>query len=156
GAFVFARAEDLDDLYPTTSGISEWSRDIVFVRPNQFVVYDRTTSSGATADPHLSWHFSPTPVLATSPSPGAVRYDVADGAVFKGAFTTLLPAAATVSTPENVYDSNKLYAIRVRGPSSGSIKWLTVFDTATSAAGVALSSRIETSNANGALLASTT
>jgi hypothetical protein len=155
--FVFARAENLDDLYVATSGITEWSRDVMFVRPNQFVVYDRTTSSGTTADPNMSWNFAPTPVLAAPPSPGAVRYDVADGTVFKGAITTLLPAAATVSAPENVYGSNKLYTIRVRGAAtSGSIKWLTVFDTASSAAAVSLASRIETPNANGALLASTT
>ncbi len=157
GGFVLARAENLDDLYPSTSGISEWSRDVVFIRPNQLVVYDRTTSSGATADPHLSWHFAPTPVLVAPPSPGAVRYDVADGAVFKGAITTVLPAAATVSGPENVYASNKLFALRVRGAAaSGSIKWLTVFDTATSADAVAIAAGIQTLNANGALLASTT
>jgi hypothetical protein len=154
GGFAFARAENLEDLYPATSGITEWSRDVVFVRPNRFVVYDRTTSGGTGADPHLSWHFAPTPVLAAPPSPGAVRYDVADGTVFKGAMTTLLPVAASV-TAENVYGSNKLFALRVRGPASGRIGWLTVFDTATSAGAVALASRIETPNANGALLAST-
>lgn len=154
-AFVFARAENLDDLYPSTSGISEWSRDVVYVRPSLFVVYDRTTSSGSGADPHMSWHFAPIPILVAPPSSGAVRYDVADGAVFKGAMTTLLPANASVSTPENVFSSNKLYGIQVRGPSSGSIKWLTVFDAATSSAAVATASRIQTMNANGALLTST-
>lgn len=155
GGFVLARAENLDDLYPSTSGISEWSRDVVFVRPSVFVVYDRTTSAGTGADPHLSWHFPPTPVLAPPPSFGAVRYDVADGATFNGAMTTLLPVAAAVSPPESVFASDKLYALRVRGPASGSIKWLTVFDTAASAAAVALASRIETPNANGALLTAT-
>lgn len=155
GSFVLARAEQLDDLYPSASGITEWSRDVVFLRPRLFVVYDRTTSGGPTPDPHLSWHFAPTPVLAASPSPGAVRYDVADGAVFKGAMTVLLPAAPNVAAPENVFGSNKLYAIRVRGPATGSIRWLTVFDTAASAGSVAIASRIQTLNANGALLAAT-
>jgi len=73
--------------------------------------------------------------------------------LFRGAITTLLPADANVSTPENMFGSNKLFALRVRGATpSGSIRWLTVLDTPTSAGGVALASRIQTMTANGALL----
>jgi hypothetical protein len=149
--FVFTRAEYLQDLFPAASGITEWSRDLVFIRPSTLVVYDRTSSGGVAADPHLSWHFAPTPSLVASPA-GTTRYDVADGAVFKGAITTVLPANATVTAPQNFFASNKLFGIQVRGPAEPSTRWLTVFDTAASSAQVANASRIESMNASGVLL----
>lgn len=150
--FVLARAEHLEDVFVAASGVTEWSRDLVFIRPSTLIVYDRTTSSGVAADPHLSWHFAPTPVLVASP-PGTVRYDVADGAVFKGAITTVLPANPTVSAPQNFFGSNKLYGIQVRGAVEPSTRWLTVLDTAATSAAVANASRIESLNASGVLLA---
>jgi hypothetical protein len=67
--------------------------------------------------------------------------------------TTVLPAGAQV-TPVNVFNLSKVYRLEVRAPSpAADMRWLTVFDTATSAAGVAAATKLSaSSNVNGTLL----
>ena len=154
GAFVLARAENLDDLYPATSGITEWSRDVVFIRPTTVLVYDRTTSGGrdrrSASELALRTHPGPRGSAVTW---GRALRRVRRRGVQGRDHDRCLPENPTVSAPENMFASNKLFGIQVRGPSTtGSIRWLTVFDTATSSAAVAIASRIQTLNANGALL----
>ncbi len=153
GGYVISKARDLEDVFRTAAKVSSWSRDVVYVRPSVFVVYDRTSVSDLSGDQHMNWHFSPTPVAVSAPSAGAKRYDVSDGFGFKGTMTTLLPANASTSAPINVFDSNKLYRIEVR-PSNAATdqRWLTVFETATGAPAVKLASTIATTKVNGALL----
>ena len=151
--YVFTRAENLDDVYKSGANITEWSRDVVFVRPRFFIVYDRTNSG--TGSPHMNWHFAPNPTaVSPDPSPGAKRWDVIDGSLFRGSMTTLLPASALISET-SPFSSNKLYQLKVSGPGSGSNKWLTVFDAASTAAAVAPASTIQTMTTNGSLLTGT-
>jgi hypothetical protein len=147
--YVLARSRDLEDTYRTTSGVTSWSRDVLFFRPSTFVVNDRTTVTNTTGDQHMNWHFPPLPTVATAPSPGARRYNVNDDANggFKGALTTLLPTNAVLSV-DNVFTSNKLYRIEVRPAAAATdMHWLTVLDATATAAGVALGS-VATSSAN--------
>jgi len=159
--YVRTRAQNLEVLYPSSAAIQSWTRDVVFVpnansttTPGVFVVFDRTVTTGAAQDPHMSWNFPPG---VTHVSGG--RYNVTDGQGFKGALTYLLPTGATASTV-NVYTSNKLYQLQVRPAStaSGTTNWLTVLDTANSAGGVAAATIPSglSSNVNGVQLAGST
>jgi hypothetical protein len=128
--------------------VSAWTREVVYLRPSQFVIYDRTTVS-TVSDEHLNWH-----VLFTPSAVSATRWDVTNPtAGYMGAMTTVLPASAQV-TPVNVFNLGKVCRLEVRAPSpAADMRWLTVFDTASSAAGVAAASRLSaSSNVNGTLL----
>ncbi|HXU72622.1 MAG TPA: DNRLRE domain-containing protein [Polyangia bacterium] len=150
GSWVALAADHLADVYPSADGVSAWTRELVYLRPNQFVVYDRTTVS-TVSDEHLNWHLLFTPSAVSS-----TRWDVNNPtAGFMGAMTTVLPAGAQVSAV-NVFNLSKVYRLEVRAPSpAANMQWLTVFDTASSAAAVAAASKLtSSSNVSGALLAS--
>ena len=165
--YVLTQAEHLKDIYPSTSNITSWSRDVVYLRPSIFVVFDRTVTTG-TVDPRMSWNFPPQPAPVNDPSPGAHRWDVDDVAVgFKGSITTLLPQNASVQTGkiyQGTYTNqqqqqvsvDKMYRVDVRPPSpaAGTMNWLTVLDASTSAGNVAVGQLPGnlSSTANGALL----
>jgi hypothetical protein len=74
--YVLVRGSGLQDTYRSTSGVTSWTRDVVYLRPSLFVTYDRTVVTSTTGDQHMNWHFVPTPASVTAPSSGARRYDV--------------------------------------------------------------------------------
>ncbi len=157
GGYARLRGDALEQVYQSGAGISSWTRDVVYLRPSQFVVYDRTSVANTSGDQHMSWHLFFTPSQGTPPSPGAVRYDVVNPtAGYLGAVTTVLPASAGTSLV-NVFDSGKIYRLEVRPSSPATdLRWLTVFDTASSSGAVAAASALAaSSNVNGVLLAST-
>jgi len=145
--------------------VLSWAREIVYLRPNQFVVYDRTRKGSAIDDQFLAFHFPALPVAASAPS-GSTRLDVTYS-VYAGAMTTVLPANATTTTigmyPPNDTDPGskpvKVWQVQVRAPNTNtSQQWLTVFDLSTSAANVAAASKINVTSgaATGTLLARST
>jgi hypothetical protein len=147
--YVLARGSGLRDVYRAASGVDSWTRDVVYLRPNVFVVYDRTVVSSTTGDQHMNWHFIPTPAEVGAPSPGARRFHVTSASAgFVGAMTTLLPRNADVDMV-NVFGFNKLYRLEVR-PLSPAVaaSWLTVFDASASASAVALASRLTAADGN--------
>jgi hypothetical protein len=150
--YVFARAVELDDVYLPSANLTTWTRDFVYLRPNTFVVYDRTTVGNTSGDQHLSWHFPPRPEQTTPPSTGAARFEIKDPNVsgdFKGAITTLLPANANISRVD-VFDSHKFYRLEVRPQTPATdMRWLTVFDTASLGTSLGTPTTITTSNVNG-------
>jgi hypothetical protein len=159
-SYVYTRADRLEEVYQASHGITAWTREVVFLRstaptstwPGVFVVYDRTTTGSG--DPHLNSHTPPQPVSVAAPSATARRWNVTDSVGFKGAIITLLPQNALNNSPVNVMAS-KLFRVEVRPPSFAStLRWLTVLDPATSAAGVAASVEVASPSANvkGALL----
>jgi len=147
--YVLVRGSGLQDAYRGTSGVTSWTRDVVYLRPSLFVTFDRTVVTSTTGDQHMNWHFVPTPASVTAPSSGARRYDVTSASAgFVGAMTTLLPASAAVSTV-NVFNFNKLYRLEVRPPTPATTsQWLTVFDASASAGAVALASRLTAADGN--------
>jgi hypothetical protein len=146
---VLVRGSGLQDAYRSTSGVTSWTRDVVYLRPSVFVTYDRTVVTSTTGDQHMNWHFVPTPASVTAPSSGARRYDVTSASAgFVGAMTTLLPTSAAVSMV-NVFNFNKLYRLEVRPPTPATTsQWLTVFDASASAGAVALASRLTAADGN--------
>ncbi|MBV8758842.1 MAG: hypothetical protein JO257_16255, partial [Deltaproteobacteria bacterium] len=156
--YVYTQADKLEQMYPSTANITSWTRDVVYLRPSIFVVYDRTVTNGAPVDARMSWNFPPVPTLGTPPSSGAVRYDVNDSVSgFKGSITTVLPASAQVglSNSSGIDGSGKMYGLDVRPASAASsLQWLTILDASSSSSAVALASIPTgiTSNVKGTLL----
>jgi len=165
--YVYALATQLENMFrPNRNGnpqVASWAREIVYLRPNQFVVYDRTRKGSTANDQFLAFHFPALPVAASAPS-GGKRIDVTYKTIYAGAMTTVLPASATTKTigmyPPNDTDPGstpvKVWQVQIRAPNTNaSQQWLTVFDLSTSAANVAAASRIgvTTGAAVGTLLA---
>ena len=95
GGYVRARGSKLEQQY-TSGAVTQWTRDVAYVRPGRFVVYDRTTVPGSGTDQWLAWHVPGTPARSVS-SDGTPRFDVGSGST-GGTVRALLPKTATVST----------------------------------------------------------
>jgi hypothetical protein len=167
-SYVYVLATQLENMYRAktngTAQVASWSREIVYLRPNQFVVYDRTTQGSLGDDQFLAFHFPSLPVAGTAAT-GGTRIDVTfGGTLYAGAMTTVLPVSATTTTigmyPPNDTDKGskpvKVWQVQVRPPNTNiSQLWLTVFDTSATAASVAAASKITVTSgaATGTLLA---
>src|SRR5437763_4619651 len=86
GSYVLAVGQFLEDMYrpfqticQDKSPITSWSRQIVYLRPSQFVVYDRTGICDSSLDQYLAFHFPASPVEVASPGTGLHRFDVLNG-----------------------------------------------------------------------------
>ena len=157
GTYVIAVGENIEDMYRpfnTICGakpVTSWSRQIVYLRPSQFVVYDRTGICNASLDQYLAFHFPGPPVEVTAPGAGLHRYDVTNG-TFAGAMTTVLPADASIAITDHVAPDSKVWnklwrgEIRPTGAAAASRVWLTVFDLAPSSSEVAAATPITVVN----------
>ncbi len=154
GSYVLAVGQFLEDMYRPfqticagVSPITSWSREIVYLRPSQFVVYDRTGICNASLDQYLAFHFPANPVEVASPGAGAHRFDVNNGQ-FAGAMTTILPANPSFTITDHVAaDSatwNKMWRTEIRpsGTPVASHLWMTVFDLASSSSQVAAATAV--------------
>ncbi len=145
--YVYVLATHLEDMYRVFSAgpaVSAWSREIVYLRPNRFVVYDRTVKGSAGYDQFMAWHFPANPVAAGTTA-GQNRLDVTYQGNYVGAMTTVLPANATTATLPLYPGDNpvKAWQVQVRPPDATvSQTWLTVFDLSSTAANVATASPV--------------
>ncbi|MFZ5353672.1 MAG: hypothetical protein ACOZCL_13260 [Bacillota bacterium] len=161
GSFVQARAEKLEDMYydqwEPQYNVDSWTRDMIYIRPGIFIVYDRTNVN-QNNDQRMNWHTFRSPELVSTEN-GITRYDISNTTNgFIGSISTLYPAAHNI-TIENVFESDKIYRLEIRPDDiANSQKWLTVFDAAASADQVAAAHRLSaeegncSSNVIGALL----
>ncbi len=175
-SYVLSLATHLEDMYVNDGSghaqVAAWSREALYLRPNRFLVYDRTTAGNATGgitadDQFLAFHVPANPVSASAPT-GEKRFDVTYNATYAGAMTTILPANNT-ATVIGMYPANgsgghaqtassptKVWQVQVRAAdSAASQKWLTAFDLDSSAAAVASGSAINVTSGSavGALFA---
>ena len=120
GSYVRARGAAIEQMYTPGGTVTQFVRDVAYVRPGTFVVYDRTTSATAGTDQWMSWHVPGTPTQSTS-SNGAPRFDVPTG----GTIRALLPAGATTATT-NVM--NVVTRVEVHS-SAATQDWLTTVTT---------------------------
>jgi hypothetical protein len=114
GTYVRARGAQLEQQY-TSGAVNQWVRDVAYVRPGRFVVYDRTTVPGASTDQWMAWHVPGTPARSAS-ADGTPRFDVGGGTI-----RALLPRGANAST---VGVLNAVTRIEVHAPAA-SQDWLT-------------------------------
>jgi hypothetical protein len=176
--YVLTLATHLEDMYVKDGGghaqVAAWSREVMYLRPNRFLVYDRTTAGNASAgntadDQFLAFHFPANPAVASAPT-GEKRYDVTYKTAYAGAMTTILPANNTTSViamyPANGSGSHaqtasnptKVWQVQIRAPNSAASQtWLTAFDLDSSAVSVATASALNVTSgaAVGGLLAAT-
>lgn len=142
GAYVYVLATGLEDMYRRFAGgaaVAQWSRQVIYLRPGRFVVYDRTTAGSTAYDQYLAWHFPASPVTSTTGA-GGNRIDVTLGGQYAGAMTTVLPLNAGLTTTAMYPSSNpaKAWQVQVRAPTTAaSQQWLTVFDLSGSLGAVA-------------------
>ncbi|MBZ5602288.1 MAG: hypothetical protein LAO79_08280 [Acidobacteriia bacterium] len=168
GSYVLSVGQFLEDMYrpfqticADVSPITSWSRQVVYLRPSQFVVYDRTGICDASLDQYLAFHFSANPVEVAAPVQGEHRFDVNNGQ-FAGSMTTILPANASITTTDHLStDSttwNKMWRTEVRAPGAKTANhlWMTVFDMAPTSSQVAGATAVNVTSGNavGALLQS--
>jgi hypothetical protein len=176
GSYVLSVGQFLEDMYyafhdPSTGtpticpsaahAVTSLSREIVYLRPSQFVVYDRSTICDASLDQYLAFHFAANPMEVTATGPGLHRFDVNTGQ-FAGSMTTILPANAAFSTTSQFSTEpvtwNKVWRTEIRPTDAPTAtrRWMTVFDLAPSSLQVANATGVNITSgpAVGALLQS--
>lgn len=150
GNYVLVQAVYLEDQYRRFAagpGVASWSRQVVYLRPNRFVVYDRTTEGDSSYDQYFNWHFPANPAAGSAPA-GETRLDVTYNGTYVGAMTTVLPKGAATTTVPLYPTSNpvKVWQVQVRPPDNNVTQtWLTVFDLSSAAAKVASASPVTVS-----------
>ncbi len=151
--YVYVQATGLADMYrPFKAGlaVTGWTRQIVYLRPNLFLVYDRTSNSSSSHDQFLAWHFPAMPVAGAAAS-GQNRLDITYNGVYVGAMTTVYPVNAALTTIALYPTSNptKVWQVQERPGSAGASQtWLTVFDTAATPAAVAAAAPVTATQGN--------
>jgi hypothetical protein len=146
-----------------SSAVTSLSRQIVYLRPSQFIVYDRSGICDSSLDQYLAFHFPANPVEVPAPAPGLHRFDVNTGQ-FAGSMTIVLPSnAVTVTTSQLSTDTrtwNKVWRTEIRATDAPAAtrRWLTVFDLAPSSGQVASATSVNVTGgpAVGVLLQSST
>jgi hypothetical protein len=117
GAFMHARGRAIEQMYSPSGVVTQFLRDVAYVRPGTFVVYDRTTVTNGASDQWTAWHVPGTPSQTTA-ADGTPVFGVTTG----GAVHALLPTAATVATTALLGVATR---IEVHS-SAASQDWLTV------------------------------
>lgn len=126
GSYVAMQGARLEAMYPKNTA-TNWTRSIVYMRPNIFVIAD-TTSIPAAHDQFQQFYVAATPKEITSIVAGAHQIRVTNGSGVVGTVTTLLPEMNKVALT-NVFSSNKVYRLEVRPGNAGtSQNWLTTFE----------------------------
>ncbi len=147
GAWVYSKGSHIEDMYKTFNagpGVASWSREVLYLRPHQFIVYDRTEKGASSYDQYLAFHFPAKPAGASA-LPGQKRLDVSYNGHFAGSATFVYPENPGLTTTALYPDSNpvKAWQVQVRpGTASVTQHWLSVFDTATTAARVGSTHRV--------------
>jgi hypothetical protein len=142
GAYARFRGSRIEGMYLSGAQISNWTRDVVFLRPNRFVVYDRTHVN-VDADQRMHFHLGRGAVAV-----GPGRWDVtASGLGFVGSMITLLPVSARTNLVD-VFSVGKVYRVEIRPPLGGPLaqRWLQIFDAGSSAGAVAQAIALTTQN----------
>jgi hypothetical protein len=150
-SFVFMRASQLEDMYPRTGTptISAWTRDVIYLRPDLFVINDRTNVTDQNVDQWLRFHFAGAPTRVADPSSGVSRYDIGSGASYAGSVSNVLPVGHQQQVTPTIFSGSDVSRIDVRaGTPAKQNQWMTVVDAAGSPAQAAQASRLSASDGN--------
>jgi hypothetical protein len=93
GVWVRARGAQIEQMYTPAGSVTQYMRDVVYVRPGRFVVFDRTTVPTGTDDQWIAWHVPGAPTQSKS-ADGTPRFDTTTG----GTIRSLMPTAAKPAT----------------------------------------------------------
>lgn len=127
---------------------SAWTREVFFLRPKLVVVHDRTTVLNDKDDRATFWTFGRALTLMASTN-GMTRYDAESNGVYRGTFTSVLPASPSTVTLVDHDQMHFLYRIEVRPAvmDHKSDTWLAVLEAANSPREVTPLKRISAHNA---------
>lgn len=124
--FVAFTGTRLEDMY--SSGVERWTRDVVYIRPDIFVVHDKTKTAQSTEDQHLSFHLTHNPEAREILKVGNHRYVVKQNGTYIGSVSAVYPIQKK-SKLVDVFGSNKVFRFEIYpGDSATEQTWLTVFD----------------------------
>ncbi len=145
GAYVYSRGVGLetlfayDELKPGFFPVAKWGREVLYLRPRVFVVYDRTGKRDSADDAnlrytqYLAWSLGKTPRITSGANDPMLRVEVADNGAMKGILTTVLPAQSTAAI-EDLGGYGIVHQLRVAPPANtASTHWLTIVDASTTA-----------------------
>ena len=138
-SYVYSRAVRLDTMSAVSptghTAVAGWDRELLYLRPKVFVVYDRTNklnrvSPAETFTQLMGWEMAKTPVTSAYGS-GMYRTEVSDGGTYKGGLTYVLPAGMGAPALDNFGSYGVVYRTKVAPPSETQyVNWLTVVDAA--------------------------
>jgi len=154
GAYTYWRASGLeannarsaiDGKYHQTG----WTREVFFLRPKLVVVHDLTAVLNNSDDRAMFWTFGRNITPAAAPL-GMKRYDASFKGVYRGAFTSVLPASPTTVSVADHDDMHFLYRVEVRPAAMDHQNdiWLAVLDAADTAEKVTSITSIIATNAD--------
>ena len=127
--FVHARGVGLEGQYGRSGArpVTQFTRDLVYVRPGTFVLLDRTGVAQASADQWLSFHTPVAPTQTSTPDGSQRRFDVVVNGATAGSVRTLLPRNASIKTTSLPAGAMRL---EVHAPvRAAAQQWLSVVTT---------------------------
>lgn len=154
-SYVYSRAVNLNNNYgymssPYHRPVQGWDREVLYLRPGRFVIYDRTLKVNhvsASFDQQMRWVTGRTATTASYGS-GMYRTSVVDGATYKGALTHVLPAIDS-PTVTNYLGLGAVYTIdAVPSANNQYVNWLTVVDPAAESGELAEVAKFTSANAD--------
>src|SRR5436190_19161700 len=88
GDYVRYRGSHLEDMYippyNASLNVTSWTRDVVYLRPKVFVVYDRTSIASTLTNQWMAFHFGAVPTTGAGPVAGSSRITVGSGSTYTG------------------------------------------------------------------------
>jgi hypothetical protein len=143
GAYVYSRGVSLetlsayDELKPGFFPMVKWGREVLYLRPRVFVVYDRTAKQDSATNAtlkysqYMAWDMGKTPTVTSAAGAEMLRVEAQDGGAMKGILTAVLPARST-ATIEDLGGYGVVHQVRVTpAENSDQTHWLTVVDAST-------------------------
>lgn len=143
-SYVHARGVGLGDQYGTGGKhpVTQFTRDLVYLRPGTFVLFDRTTVAQGSADQWLSFHTPVAPSSVSTTDASQRRFDVKVGTNVVGSIRSLLPKNASTTSTSLPASASRL---EVHAPvRAAAQQWLTVVS-----AGASIGEQVRLSAADG-------
>jgi len=129
GVYVRARAADVEQMYEGGS-VHNFTRDLVYVRPGTFVLFDRTSVANGSDDQWMAFHMPAAPSAVTTSDAASKRFDLsASGAT--GSLRTLLPRNASV---KSVSLPGGVVRLEEHSAAGADQQWLSVISAGAAAA----------------------
>jgi len=121
GGFVRARAANVEQMY-RSDAVGEFTRDLVFLRPDTFVLADRTRVT-AERDQWMAFHTATVPKAVRTADATSSRFDVSQVGGANGSIRMLLPQVKVV---KSVNLPGGVTRLEEHADAALSQRWLTV------------------------------
>lgn len=125
GNYVAFRGIHLEEMYRDNT-VSLWNREVIYFRPDIFVIADNTLVPNSQADQYQAFHLTYKPIEVNHSQGHKVEIRQNDN--YLGSVTSLYPVNHTTKLT-SVFNSDKVYRLEIR-PGDRSVQqiWLTAFE----------------------------